>query len=652
MARVIEPATAQDRRWAGRASRTGLGLYAAFASACFHPTYDHPACGLHGECPPGLSCEAGVCESWQGVREMRSFDFAGLQAGQLVNLTADVPRASLTPDAYTYGGLAAYGLQGPSLWTRGNNPSWTALAGVVPSGVALWRGEALSSTSNLAYLGITDPTHMTLWFAGEVWLDAGASERFTVTARDFAFVDLALPDTTDYTRLSADSGTVAVPTPVSGWYPIRIGFSSADPGSSFSFTHGDRVSAASTAWTRDRLRARASELRGALRTVFGQVMLGGGANATAGEPAQPPVVSIESGDLMPANTFDVPPPGADSGNDNWSARYVGQFYAAAAGNYTLVVDSDDGNRARLADQRKETSWNGNIRPGTTTLSAALNAGWNDLMVDYEQRIGGRSLHVQLIGPDGTALEIPHDQLRPVESAADRLVCGSDDTTHAIRGAPTAPGTAQIAVAGYPGETVRAIDVAFYVNTSHPDHLAATLVTPDGVQVPLPAFIDTSHASPPNAEVEISPDATGTLAALLGGQANGVWKLIVASTVAGDPDSVLVSAKLALHTSGGPDKVARAASWISPPIDTTTSVVAIDSITWDARTPPGTAVVAIVRACQQADCSEAPAWSEAARDGHPMAEPGRYLQLRVDVTGDGTIESELKSVAIEFRRKPG
>jgi len=30
--------------------------------ACFHPTYDHPACGPHGECPGGFTCSAQVCE--------------------------------------------------------------------------------------------------------------------------------------------------------------------------------------------------------------------------------------------------------------------------------------------------------------------------------------------------------------------------------------------------------------------------------------------------------------------------------------------------------------------------------------------------------------------------------------------------------------
>ncbi|HEY4176576.1 MAG TPA: hypothetical protein VGM90_07085 [Kofleriaceae bacterium] len=31
--------------------------------ACFHPSYDHPACGSEGQCPDDLTCVAGLCES-------------------------------------------------------------------------------------------------------------------------------------------------------------------------------------------------------------------------------------------------------------------------------------------------------------------------------------------------------------------------------------------------------------------------------------------------------------------------------------------------------------------------------------------------------------------------------------------------------------
>jgi hypothetical protein len=40
------------------------GLAAALLTACFHPAYDHVACGVDGDCPAGLHCSAQlICES-------------------------------------------------------------------------------------------------------------------------------------------------------------------------------------------------------------------------------------------------------------------------------------------------------------------------------------------------------------------------------------------------------------------------------------------------------------------------------------------------------------------------------------------------------------------------------------------------------------
>jgi hypothetical protein len=48
---------------------TGLhyAAWLAVVSACFHPSYDHPACGPNGECPSGLTCSARlICEGRSG----------------------------------------------------------------------------------------------------------------------------------------------------------------------------------------------------------------------------------------------------------------------------------------------------------------------------------------------------------------------------------------------------------------------------------------------------------------------------------------------------------------------------------------------------------------------------------------------------------
>src|SRR5262249_17445943 len=150
------------------------------------------------------------------------------------------------------------------------------------------------------------------------------------------------------------------------------------------------------AWSRDRLRARASSVSGTLRTVFGHRLLGGGLNT------QPPVMHVEAGNLLNVTTFVTPPQGAPASNSLWSARDVGQVYIDQPGMYSLKVDSDDGNRVRLDTQHDQVSWDFNGRPGSTSATAQLSPGWTDLSVDYDQVAGNRSLRVQLQRPDGTA----------------------------------------------------------------------------------------------------------------------------------------------------------------------------------------------------------------------------------------------------------
>lgn len=199
-------------------------------------------------------------------------DFAA--AGHAVSDMTIEARGSLTPNAYTYGGLVAHGLQGIALWQHGDT-SWTKLDTVTPSGAGLWRGESFGSGSVLEHLGITNKNVVTVWFEGEVWLDAGSTETFKLTGNDVAFFQLAPPGAASHGPVS-DNNAVAVPipTPETGWYPIRIGFADGDGSGSFSFTHSDSGTS-QIPWSRDRLRARTSELSGALRTVFGRQLLGG-----------------------------------------------------------------------------------------------------------------------------------------------------------------------------------------------------------------------------------------------------------------------------------------------------------------------------------------------------------------------------------------
>lgn len=600
-----------------------------------------------------------------GVPEMRSFGPTELAAGQRVDMTVDGPWGSLTPNAYTYGGLVGHGLAGTKLWAHGDT-SWTKLATVTATGAGMWSGEHIVDNARLDYLGVVGATTMTLWLEGEVWLDGQPGEMFQVNGDDVAFVELAPPGTAAYTQF-AENTAAPVPAQVSasgaGWYPIRIGFSNGGGKYDFQFTHSDGGAGggAQVAWTRDRLRARASELSGALRTVFGRQILAGGANG------QPPISDVEQSDLLAETDFNPAPQGTASGDD-WSARYSGQVYVQQAGMYSLTINSDDGNRGRLGMMSGESHWqrdDGTPNAGTT-ISTMLSAGWNDLLVDYNQVNLERRLRARIQGPDFTSpVEIPRDRLRPVESADDRLALGGDDADHKVTdgGDSANPGTATMTVVGYPGETVDSIEITYQINSPRWDELVVDLEPPGtagtGVTIRSRIQFDPPNMLPTNSgdhidQFAIPSDAMDPLATLLGGPANGDWKLNAYDVVTGGGDSNLKSVRLTLHTKGGPDKIARSASWTSAPIDVTTNLVAIDGISWVERIPAGAAIAVRFRACQQANCGDDPGWSDPVTSGMAAAAPtpGRYLQLRVEMTSNGTLEPELGQLAVMYRRAAG
>jgi hypothetical protein len=575
-------------------------------------------------------------------------------AGHAVTDMTIEARGSLTPNAYTYGGLVAHGL-GTTLWGHGDT-AWTDLEGQVATGTGLWRGENLAPADLLNYLGITNKATMTIWFEGEVWLEASSTELFQLVGDDVAFFQIALPGTTTYSAAS-DNNNNAVPvaTPVSGWYPIRIGTANGEGSHSFTFTHSD-AGGPLIPWRRDRLRARTSELTGTLRTVFPAQVLDG-------SNLLPSIPQFEDGDLLSMTAFSPLPQGAAAGGDNWSARYVGQVYIAQPGPYSLTISSDDGNRGRLGTGQDDDFWSfdGSNANAASTAQAVLTAGWNDLVVDYNQHIGDTKLQVQIQGPDFPSRGVvPRDRLRPVELVDDRFAIGVD--------APVAPGylvpnngafgnpaTATMAAGGYAGEIVTSIDLTYEIDSPHWVDLKVDLETPPtlsgapGTRVNFRNQDPTGGDGKHTAKLTVPAGAAAALGTLLGGPARGDWKLHVYDVTDRVDSSFLTRAKIMLHTAGGPAKIAPTASWISPVLALASDVFAIDGITLDARLPDGAAIAVRVRSCRQADCSDG-TWSSPVTLSTPFTvDPAPYLQLGVDMTSNGALEPELRSLSINYRR---
>jgi subtilisin-like proprotein convertase family protein len=281
------------------------------------------------------------------------------------------------------------------------------------------------------------------------------------------------------------------------------------------------------------------------------------------------------------------------------------------------------------------------------------------VVDYNQVGGTSSLRVRIQGPDFPALiEIPRDQLRPVEPGDDRLALGVDGHSYTVpeNGGVDNPATATMTVAGYTAaaggaETIDSIDVTYEINSPHWDQISVDLETPGGTRVPIRSKDGGLGNGGKTAQLTIPSTATAPLSDLLAGPVNGAWKLRVYDEPGGQGNaSSLLDARLTLHTRAGPEKIARTSSWTSPVIDARTAVFAVDRVTWNERVPSGVRVR--VRTCPQADCSGA-SWPDPITQGTAFSVTrGRYLQLKVEMTSDGAVAPELGGLDIAFRRDPG
>lgn len=612
------------------------GYLLLIAAGCgFRATQGAPDASAPGELVP-------VTWSFPGAAELAAPGYVAIA------MTIDA-RGALTPAAYGYGGLVARSQANNKVWAHGQ-VGWAALDPTTVTGVGLWRGDAID-TGGLDYLGIPNkPSKVTLWLEGEVWLEAGSSEQFALHANDVAFIDIASPGSAVYMPVMESDATVTVPVPMTGWYPIRIGYSDGDNNGDFSFMHTDGAGPMAP-WSHDRLRARVGELSGVFRTVFGRQIFGGGVPA-----GRMPVANLEATDLLNATDFDLTPQGL--GDDDWSARYAGEFYAAEAGAYTLQVTSDDGNRVRLGTAVKQTAWTRDtgvgFDPAVTTVTANLAAGWNDLAIDYNEVTGARAMHAEIQGPGlSGAVPVPRALLRPVEAADDRMALGTDDTARDIQndGGPTNPATATVHFTGFPGEKVSSIDVTLDAESDHWNQIRADLEVPPGGAAFRRRIRDHDRDIGGRRLVQASvPPGDSDLAALLGGPSTGDFKLHVYDDAGGGNHSTLRGATITLHTAGGPERIARTATWRSAVLDAGTTVRTIDGISWDQRVPDGTGLEVHIRVCQQAGCSDDPAWSPAVAPSAAVAiAPGRFLQVEVDMTSNGLVEPELRGLAVMYRR---
>jgi len=549
-------------------------------------------------------------------------DFAG--SGYVAQAITIEPGGELTPAGYVYGGLIMYGLHGAKLWDNLASPPFDfgVTTAQTPGGAALYTGEFFDTSRSLANVGIPTNDVFSLWMEGEAYLDA--NDVLSIDADSVAFVDLYFDGSWHQMAYSRTDGVmVSVPVTAAGWYPIRIGYGEGSSFGRLDVRHGP--SGTLTPFTRDRLRGIASELAGTMRLQFFHQIFGGtGANGV------PPISHLENVDLLAAlPSVDV---------DDFSLRWFGQVHVDQPGDYMFTVASDDGNQLYAGSAGVATHWGqGDPYVGSNSLGATLDAGWNDLVLDYNQVGGGQSLSVQMNGA-----VVPRAQLRPVEPRRDRLIAQTvvPATPVNVTNDNGTLATLTANVVGYPSEVVTSIDVMIEYTTNHRDQLVVKLQRPGGSPVTIQSHQGTGGASGFQDQIHVTDPA------LINGPAAGAWVIGLADDITGPNTTTLLQLNLTLHTAMGPEQVALTGTYTSPVKDLGSPLSAITDVAWAERAPIASEVA--LRACDAPDCSDAPAWSAPIDPhGHPALPAKRYLQAQVTMHSDGTKEPELDKLAIHY-----
>jgi subtilisin-like proprotein convertase family protein len=548
-------------------------------------------------------------------------DFSG--SGYQTSAITIEPGGLLTPAGYLYGGLVMHGLHGTELWTDGSQLplDFGVTAGVTPSGAALYTGGFFTTSDSLTNVGIATNDVFSLWMEGEAYLDA--NDTLTIDADGDGFIDLYFDGSWHQMAYSEATGVdVSVPVTAAGWYPIRIGYGEATGSGFLDVRHGPSGSA--TPFTRDRLRAVASELTGTMRLQFFHQIFGG-----TGADGAPPISHLETADLLPAlPSLDV---------NDFSVRWFGQVRVDQPGTYMFTVDSDDGNQLYAGSSGVATHWaQQDSYTGSNKLGATLDAGWNDLMLDYNQVGTAQSLSLMMNGAP-----VPVAQLRPVEPRRDRLIAQTvvPASPVSVADGSGVPSTLTANVVAYSSEVVTSIDVMVEFSTNHRDQLFIQLQAPDGQPVKIQ-----NHAAGGGGSYQVQLHVTDP--GLINRPAAGAWTLGVADDAGGGNTTTLQQFNLTLHTAMGPEQIALTGTYVSPVKDLGSPLSAITDVAWRERAPIASEVA--LRTCAQPDCSDAPAWSAPIEPhGHPALPAKRYLQVQVTMHSDGTKEPELDALAIHY-----
>ncbi|HUJ62659.1 MAG TPA: PA14 domain-containing protein [Kofleriaceae bacterium] len=622
-------------------------LVAVLCGAC---SFHHGAAPLDGnslvDAPPvfddgGHQIVPWVIDTAQDFAKGTSFVDVGID-----------PWGSLTPAGYFYGGLTIEGLSGTALW-HDTDPtfSFDRTATVTPSGGAAWNGQDINITNGLGYVGIGDQT-FSAWLVGEVYLGQTGTHQLKIAAADVGFLEIAPPHSTAWTQVVSTGGgqspALQVDVTAPGWYQLRAGWANSTFNFSLSITHAAPGSGSFERLSRSQMRGRAEGPRGLMQIYCNHQVLA----ATADPNGPQPRPALLAKDLLAQSNFNNGLSGGNVAASDWSARWVGQFYAQASGNYTFEVDSSDGNQLAVAGAGSGSGFAATTETNAkTTLTAALAQGWNDFTLDFNQSTGNPSLQVKITdAPEADSALIgqplPLERLRAVEPVGDRAVfAASTQQQNMGNGSQVSE---SVTLDGFGDETASSIVVRAVLDNNQLQSVGLSVQNPRGDSINL----GLGGASGNGTVVLFAALDAGDGAQFFNdAPVAGTWKLTAKDNGTGSQQGHLDELDLAVHAAGAAEQpIATDAVWTSELIDNTTSIFSVDVVSWIVRDLGQTTTVRL-RACN-APCTDSDPWTTVDNGLVPPQDPfvgKRYLQAQVEMTSDGVHPPEFEELQMMYKR---
>ena len=611
-------------------SRWGLATFALTAGCGFQISATGDGAVPPIDAPPKVVCTDNQCR----LRIDSEVDFLG--AATMLDVAvepdtaspADPTRAVLTPAAYIRGAVIARGANAVH-GSVGTGIDWAGIDAATVDGVSFGPASRQRDAAPPIEVGITDNQDWTYWIEGELDLPGGLID-FELRGEDIAELQIAQPGTRQFSTIATSTAGAVTQAPftadTTGWYPFRAAVLQTNGGDSslvigMSTTGGPRVPL-----PRARIRGRVDGLRGAFVVAWDDRSMSGPATA-----------SLYSRPLLDDQINQPLAPGLTAA-DNLSQRWFGQVRATVAGTYQLRTVSDDGNRTFLGDQMSNDQLADNQPSSTTTVSATMRAGWNDLVVDYNENSGGESIVMTLAAaPSGvTQGNLPIAVVRPVMPRRISLFTYHDPTTRPIPNQNPAGIDVTITPDVLPGETIREVRVGYTHNHGKIDEVDMNLQH-DGQTATL-----RDNSSSANRWHEPTT--------FNGRTASGPWTLHVEDNAGSGNSGSLLSWSLTVFTQDGPPQIAPSSEWVSAVQDLGQmgSVVSISELETSMTLPPGSTVEVFVRTGATTAACEQASWQGPMVPGPIAVTAARYAQLRVTMTSNGVDEPAVDYVGFTYR----